>query len=67
MLCQNEDHDPGDTPEAVAQISLNVLRDDPDYDGYAVCPPHLIDYVQGIYLDQENAELRLAFTVEPTP
>lgn len=66
MLCQNEDHHP-DPVEAVAVISLPELKDEVGYTGYAVCPPHLIDYVQGVYLDQPLKDWRLAFTVEPTP
>lgn len=63
MHCQNEDHDDG--VDAVAIIRLIELDDDPAAEGYAVCPPHLIDYVQGIYLNNNNG-LRLAFRVEPT-
>lgn len=67
MLCQNTDHDRGDEPDAVAMIMLRDLLPDPSYQGYPVCPPHLIDYVQGVYLDQPDSDLRLAFTVFPTP
>lgn len=63
MTCQNEDHD-RDT-EGVARIKLIALTTDPLYKGYEVCTKHLIDYVQGIFLDQPDNDLRLAFAVEP--
>lgn len=65
MDCENQDHD--ESVEAVAIITLPELLGQSGYSGYAVCPPHLIDYVQGIFVDQYNPSLRLAFTVEPTP
>lgn len=64
MHCQNTDHDEPD--EAVAIIRLKALADDPSALGYAVCPQHLMGYVQGIYLNK-NTDLRLAFIVEPAP
>lgn len=66
MLCQNEDHG-DDAPESVAWIRLIALLDQPGYMGYEVCAPHLMDYVQGIFIDQPDNDIRLAFTVEPTP
>lgn len=61
--CQNADHDEH-PPPAVALITLNALRETGGaVEGYAVCPPHLLDYAQ-FFIDCAPAH-RLMFTVEP--
>ena len=67
MYCQSEEHAEAHTPESVAWIRMIALLDQPGYHGFEVCTKHLIDYVQGVFLDQDDHELRAAFTVEPTP
>ena len=62
LICESERHS-ANPPTAVAVIRLAAL---PEHQGYSVCPECLVAYCRDVYLDA-SSDLRLAFTVEPTP
>lgn len=60
--CENPQH--SSEQEAVGCIHLIDLDDDPQQEGYKVCPACVSEFVVSVCLDR-STDLRLAFRIHP--